>query len=393
MNRARVEGLLRDALGEIALDLDAAISANLGLRDPAPSLDVIALGKGAAAMVDRIADARTALVVLPDDARAPSHPANARVLFASHPLPDARSVAAGEAALDVALHGSAGELCVLVSGGASSLAFAPIDGVSLDDARALFDTLLRSGADVRAMNVVRRHVSRVHGGGLAQSARRPVTTLVVSDVIGGATHDVGSGPACADPTTTEDARDALRRFAPRFASIALRETLKPRDAAHVRCAIALEPRRLGDVLAQRLRREGLDVCVLPPSLAPVEALAAEYVALARSLAPGRGLVRSAEPSLRVTASGPGGRCTHLAALVARDLPPGVTFVAAASDGVDGASGTAGAVVDSTSFPDLASLGHALATFATGPLHVAAGTALAAGPTGVNLTDVHALVRA
>src|SRR6185312_6455105 len=125
------------------------------------------------------------------------------------------------------------------------------------------------------------------------------------------------------------------------------------------------------------------------STADVATLAREYVAMA---ARGEQGVRSAEPSLRIGAAQPGrgGRCTHLAALVARDLPRGFTFVAAASDGVDGASDTAGAIVDASSFADRAALDRALAAFDTGPLHLAAGTALPGGPTGLNLTDVHAL---
>ena len=394
MNRADVEALLLEVVTEIALDLDAAMVAAYGLRSPV-SLDVVALGKGATAMVERVPEARDALVVLPDGAPVPSRPSCARVLRAGHPLPDVRSVEAGVAALDRAHHGAADEVCVLVSGGSSSLAFAPIDGVTLEDARAVFDALLRSGASVRAMNVVRRHLSRLHGGGLVEGLRRGATVFVMSDVIGGAAHDVGSGPASTDPTTVDDARAVLRRYAPSFASIPLRETLKeaPAPGRFVEMIVA-EPSRLSAVLAERLRRTGYATRILAPSVADVDAMAREYVALARALPARAAVVRSAEPSLIVPpGTGAGGRCSHLAALVARDLPRGVTFSAIASDGVDGASGTAGAVVSATSFPDRALLDRALATFDTGPLHRAAGTALTAGPTGLNLADVHALIRA
>jgi hydroxypyruvate reductase len=158
--------------------------------------------------------------------------------------------------------------------------------------------------------------------------------------------------------------------------------------------ILVEPVDLAKALVAELNhgKPGL-ARLLPASTGRVEDLAQEYLALAASLRPGEAVVRSAEPSLRVGARGAGGRCTHLAALVAAGLPPGTLFLAAASDGVDGTSGTAGAVVSRLALPDAERLRRAIEAFDTGPLHVSAGTALALGVSGVNLTDVHALVRA
>jgi hydroxypyruvate reductase len=123
----------------------------------------------------------------------------------------------------------------------------------------------------------------------------------------------------------------------------------------------------------------------------------DYAALARKLRPGAAIVRAAEPTLVFDAgrAGHGGRCGHLAAALATALPPGVSFLAAASDGVDGSSGAAGAVVDRGFVSSLgeARIERALAAFSTAALHDRAGTRIRTGPTGHNVCDVHVLARA
>jgi hydroxypyruvate reductase len=127
-------------------------------------------------------------------------------------------------------------------------------------------------------------------------------------------------------------------------------------------------------------------------------LVGEYSRAATELRPGEALVRAAEPSLRLPPSGAGrgGRAGHLGAWLARELPPGVSFLAGASDGVDGSSGAAGAVVDRDLGERVAGgwrrLAEALASFDTADVLREAGAAIAIGPTGVNLADVHVLAR-
>jgi glycerate-2-kinase len=136
--------------------------------------------------------------------------------------------------------------------------------------------------------------------------------------------------------------------------------------------------------------------LLASSTADVAALAREYTLLAGTLLPGEAVVRSAEPSVRVGVERPGagGRCTHVAALVARELPAGTQFMAAATDGIDGSSGTGGAIISARSFRSCRDeLEARLAAFDTGTLHRAHGTALPAAPTGLNFADVHVLIRA
>lgn len=388
-------------------ELARAVAEALGAAPPVTrAVHVVAVGKSSplmaraarAAWSSRIA---TALVVCPDGT-AVDDLAGVEVHRSSHPLPDERSVAAAARAFDVAAAvGPDDLLLALVSGGASALA---VSGVALEELAAVTRALLRSGAAIGDINTVRRHLSTFAGGGLARAAAAKggrVVTCVVADVVGDApAQDVGSGPSVVDPTTLDEARALLWKHAPDFAKLALHESLKPGDpeAARLRTWTVATPELLADVAAGELRTAGFEATHAAPSGAPVEQLAAEYESLAQKLAPGTALVRASEPTVRVTAASPGrgGRSCHLAALVARRLPPGVAFLAAASDGADGESGTGGAVVDASFVARAGGPGvyaDRLAAFDTARLHEAAATAIAGAPSGLNLCDLHVLARA
>jgi hydroxypyruvate reductase len=376
-----------------ALDPEARVAAALASPPRAPVF-LVAIGKAAPAMArGALSRWRAAIVqgvvVCPEGTPARGIPRGIDVMRASHPVPDARSVRAAARCLALAADAGAarGILLGLVSGGASALVCAPSEGIDLATKRAVTRAMLRSGAPVQEINVVRKHLSRIKGGGLARAARPArVLALVASDVVGGTAADVGSGPTVGEASTVADARRLLLRWAPRFASLPLVRTLAPPRRAAAR--IVVSPEELAAVVARRLGAR-----VLRPSQASAAELAGEVLALAARMAPGSAFVRAAEPSLEVPphARG-GGRSTHLAALVGRDLPPGVAFLALATDGVDGTSGTAGAIVRA-GFADRAAIDRALARFDTGALHRAAGTAIASRPSGINLADLHVLVAA
>jgi hydroxypyruvate reductase len=137
-----------------------------------------------------------------------------QVATASHPVPDASSVDAAERLLALAEGAGAEDLVlVLLSGGASSLACLPAEGLALDEKQRLTADLLRSGAPIGEVNIVRRHLSRFKGGRLALAAAPArLVTLAVSDVVGDAPRDIGSGPTAADPTTIEEAKAILARY-------------------------------------------------------------------------------------------------------------------------------------------------------------------------------------
>jgi hydroxypyruvate reductase len=399
MTPAALRGALRAAFERAvaSVDLEARVRAAMPRIPPGVRAGaIVAIGKAAPAMARGAlaeADERfvRALVIAPDGTEARLADPRVELLRSAHPDPDERSVAAARRALEVVR--GADFVVALVSGGASSLACMPA-GVTLARYVRVVRALLLGGAAVKDVNMVRRHLCAIKGGGLARAAAGPVVTLVASDVIGGEACDVGSGPTAPDPTTGVQARAVLRRYAPRLAPPPLKRTLRPSDASarRLRVHFVARPDDLARALARELGAAFKRVRVLAPSLAPAEVLARDYAARARTLRAGDAVVRAAEPSVRVDVPRPGrgGRCTHLAALVAAELPAGVAFLAGASDGVDGTSGTAGAVVDATL--DRRRLPHALAAFSTGPLLLGAGAALALCPTGTNLADVHVLAR-
>ncbi|MBX3262051.1 MAG: DUF4147 domain-containing protein [Labilithrix sp.] len=426
MSRRAVEDAVRRALARLAPSArvagalpDRPPRAGAPRRSGAPrAVSVVAIGKAAPSMargaIERWGDAiADVLVVTTDgtDVASVARDPRVEILVAAHPLPDRRSARAAERCLARARSCADRDrlLLVLVSGGASSLVCAPSDGVSLRDKRAVTRAMIASGASIQEINVVRKHLSRIKGGGLARAAfPARVVTLASSDVIDGAIADVGSGPSVADASSVARARRLLARYAPRYAALPLAATGRAPNAAIGR--IVASPEELARAVARELRaprsegrapRGEIDsggarafrVRVLEPSQGSVDRLAREYVEAARHLRAGTAIVRAAEPSLAVPdGAGRGGRSTHLAALVGLELPRGATFLAAATDGVDGASGTGGAVVDATFVRRAgeAAVRRALARYDAGALHLAAKTALPLRPSGHNLADIHVL---
>lgn len=323
---------------------------------------LLAAGKCAPAMVSgalRVVDpVEPALVVTSRGV-----PADMAVVRAGHPLPDRASLGAGRRALALARRSGPGTaLVVLVSGGASAMLCAPIAGLSLAVKRRVTDALLRDGVPVAEINEVRALLSDVKGGKLARAAEGArVVTLVASDILGpSAIERVGSGPT-------------LGRWAPRRE---VRLVAGPTDLLRAALLAA--------------GRTGLPVYRLPYAGAPVQELAEQYAALTR---PGLH-VAVGEPTVRVgRAPGRGGRSQHLALLVARRIQGrGVCFLAAGSDGIDGTSRAAGAIVDGTTWRRAETSGlspaRALRAFDSARVHRSLGTALVTGPTGLNLLDLH-----
>ena len=384
--REKVLRAWRDASARV--DVAGRVAAALA-GDDLPVF-VVAAGKCARAMLEGALLARggaviEALAVVPSgSAWAPSDP-RVRVLEASHPLPDESSVRAAEAALAVAASTSDAARLFLISGGTSSLLCAPAPGLSLARKREVVRVMLEADAPIAEVNVVRRHLSRVKGGGLARACgARARRTLIVSDVLEGGPEDVGSGPSVSDPTTVADAARACARMG-LGDDLPWVETWK----THERCDVVADPALFGELVRQRLAGEGFQARAAAP-VRDVSALADDYASAAAAMQPGDALVRMAEPTLRVAPASPGrgGRSSHLAAMMAARLPPRTLFAAIATDGVDGSSGTGGAIVDGP----IPGAEEALARFDTGPLHVGAGTALLRAPTGLNFADLHVLVR-
>ena len=343
-----------------------------------------------------------------------------RLLSASHPVPDARGrAAAAEVEALVRDLGRDDLLLVLLSGGASALLPSPAAGITLEDKARTTSLLLRAGATIHETNAVRKHLSRLKGGGLARAAAPArVVTLVLSDVVGDDLSTIASGPTVPDPTTFGDALSVLRRrgvleHVP--ASVHERllagargeipETPKPGEAALRRVATRIvgSNRMSVEAAAREARRQGLRQLVLTTRLEGeareaarvLVAVLRECVASARPAAPPVCLLAGGETTVTVCGDGQGGRNQELAVAAAQALdgfPVPAVVACLATDGVDGASDAAGGIADDTTVARAASLGLApasafLAASDTrnylGPL----GDLVVTGPTGTNVVDL------
>ena len=330
------------------------------------------------------------------------------IIEAGHPSPDSASLAAGARLLELATGlGRDETLCCLISGGGSSLAAAPLPVLSFEQKRAAANFLIREGADIREINCVRKHLSRLKGGRLAAAAHpAPVATFVISDVPGDNVGDIASGPTIADATTQADALRILEKFRyPQLAELTpvLRdpqwETPKPgdprfvRDTVHVLATAATAL----DAAARFLGREGYEVVMLGDDLADeAQTLGREHAQLARAklAAGGRTAILSGGETRVVLGEGGGrgGRNTEYLAALALELGgcSGIAALAADTDGIDGHGDHAGGIV----VPETLALGATrglaldvlLAQHDTYSYFDACGLLVKTGPTRTNVND-------
>lgn len=397
----------------------AAVSA---IEDLARTVWVIALGKGAHAMASGAADACAArgatiaggLVIAqaPDESASHGLP----VAIGDHPVPGPGSLAAAEQLGALAARVTDGDdAIVLVSGGATSLAAGPTDAVAADDLPRLFESLLSSGADIELMNAVRKRALRWGAGRLAVAlGARRVHCLIASDVPSNDVAFIASGPCVPDELTAADVLDRLTSAGladavpPSLAALLEQqragqapETPKP---SHPRFAststrIIVDRQAAANGAATAARAAGWRVLVETAPLTGDAAMAGEAIARQALLARGPKLLAwSGETTVRLGPdAGRGGRCQELALSAARVLHTagadarGIVVLAAGTDGRDGPTDAAGAVVDAGTWARMDEAGidpaHALARHDAFTALDAAGALLRTGPTGTNVNDL------
>lgn len=374
-----------------------------------------AAGRMAAAMERRLGPRlATGLVVT---VRAQRHPRTKRITIveAGHPIPDqAGARAAARMLAFVKDLGPQDLVCVLLSGGASSLLPAPAPGLTLEDLRRVTDGLLRSGAPIREINAVRKHLSAISGGRLAAATRARIVTLVLSDVLGDDLAAIGSGPTAPDPSTYQEACRILReRRLWRALPLRVRthlmagsrgrreETPKPGASIfrRVHSSVVGNNRTAIRAVAQAARRAGLRVVTLQKPLvgdvrAAAQTIAARLTRMTKSAA-GRPVcvIAGGEPTVRVTGRGRGGRAQHCA-LICASLLNGLSDVwlaAFGTDGVDGPTEAAGAVVNGDTLARARQLrisaAQALRRHNSYTFFKRVGGHLLTGPTGTNVNDL------
>lgn len=419
--------LLRAAFDAAVAAADPVEVLNGAWPEPPPGRTIVlALGKAAAAMaaaaerhyakLDRSVEG---VAVVPYGYGVATR--HVDVHEAGHPVPDAASVEGATRLLRLAEAAGPDDLAlVLVSGGGSALATMP-DGVTLEQLSDLNRTLLASGADVREMNMVRRRLDRIKGGGLAAAAYPAKTEArVVSDVVGDTLLDVASGPTVGDPADADAALRILDRY--HVAAPAVREALeaersgtrtgpvRPGDARLERTAtriVASNARSL-EAAERVIAAAGYATCILSDSVSgdareAAGEQAAQVLSLLRDgrlldgrpLRPPAALLSGGETTVTVRGGGRGGRNSTFALALALALPDGapVHALIADSDGIDGVGGHAGAFVGPDTVRGI-TRAHAQAYDRDDDSYAAferAGGLLRTGPTRTNVNDLRLLL--
>ncbi len=338
---------------------------------------VIGFGKASAAMAQAVeeicGDRIEGGCVVVKYGHANVGPTSIQICEAGHPLPDENSLRGTQKILDVLAKTREYDfvLC-LISGGGSALLELPVDGVSLDDLRATTDALLRSGATINEMNALRKHLSQVKGGQLAQRTPAPIVSLILSDVIGSPLDAIASGPTAPDSTSFADAMKVIN-------ARGIRDQLPASVLQHItrgsRGEIADTPKRDDPIFsrvqnviiadnsiaceaaASAARERGFNTLVHSTMVqGEAREVAKEFAAMAKEIvrsgkpvAQPACVIAGGETTVTVRGDGMGGRSQEFALAAAIEIAgmDGVLVLSAGTDGTDGPTDAAGALANGT----------------------------------------------
>jgi len=311
-----------------------------------------------------------------------------RVIEAGHPVPDEAGHAAAHELLEqVKRLGEDDLLLALVSGGGSSLLSLPAPGISMGELKSITGRLLKSGADIREMNTVRKHLSAIAGGRLAAACRAPVVALIISDVVGDDPTHIASGPCAADPTTIDDAKAVLRKYgidyhgpfseSPKSVKAANKVIATAMRSLEAAAAVfqsgKIRPLILGDTITGEAREVGREMAQLAQ----------------RTKGPAA-LISGGECTVTIEGeAGRGGRCAEFLLSLGIEKPD-IWAIAADTDGIDGSEDNAGAVW-SPEFAHRADAKAFLARHDSYGFFKDVGGLLVTGPTRTNVNDFRAIL--
>jgi glycerate 2-kinase len=332
-----------------------------------------------------------------------------------HPIPDERSVAAGREAIAFAQSVTAAEsLVVLLSGGASAVMAMPLGKLTIADKQTTVSVLLKAGADITALNTVRKHLSAIKGGRLAAACQGATMTLAISDVVGDDPGVIGSGPTVPDATTFADARQVIeelgvarRLSAPVVSFIEAgvhgkaAESIKPGDRRLARSEWWMIGGRRDAMLGAKEAAEGLGyhtVTVEEPIVGEARVAGSRYVRdvrlVGKRLPSPACIISSGETTVTIAGDGVGGRNQEfvLAATVPlADCPQGSTIASVGTDGIDGPTDAAGAIADTSTLSRAAVAGLDPAEYLTRNdsyrFFASLNDLIVTGPTDTNVGDV------
>ncbi len=373
---------------------------------------MIGAGKAGASMaraVERLLGRRisSGFINVPDGVSARLH--RIQLHPCGHPIPDERGAEGARRILEIARSAGPRDLLIaLISGGASALLPAPAPPLTLGDKQALTRQLLACGATIHEINAVRKHLSLIKGGQLAQAAHpAAMVTLLLSDVVGDDPGVIGSGPTVPDPSTIADAVGVLKKYGLDASREALHETPKPGDPVFARSHhVIVGSNRQAIAAAEACARKlGYRTIVLSTTIeGETREIAGMHAAIAREiLARNRPLRRPAcllsggETTVTVRGRGLGGRNQEfvLAAILALGGVGPVTILSAGTDGIDGPTDAAGAIADSSTLARASALGldagGSLDDNDAYRFFEPLDALLKTGPTGTNVADVRILL--
>lgn len=332
----------------------------------------------------------------------------AHVRFGSHPIPDEKSLHASRELISWLKTLPAGaNLLIVLSGGTSALLVSPAEGLALESKMMANDLLLRSGAAIHEINAVRKHLSQVKGGRLAEvTSGRECLVLAISDVIGDDLATIGSGPFYPDPTTFQDACDVLKRYeiwdqVPAEVRHLLEqgiagripETPKPGGRTLPHFVIASSS-KAQEAAARKATQLGyIPTLIDEPLSGLVEGAAEKISRMAKEISAGTALIFGGEITVQVRGEGIGGRNQHLALLLTRELSGSkVIFGAAGTDGIDGNSDAAGAWTDGQTLEKAKEKGisieAAMKQFDSYTFFQHLNQSIVTGPSGTNVMDLY-----
>jgi len=370
-----------------------------------------AAGAVASALEDVLGDRLAGGAVVTD---APRPTSVVSTLAGDHPVPSQAGVASTKELLEQARAAGSDDLVLaVVTGGGSALMAAPRDPVSLEALRELTAALLASGATIDEINAVRKHLSLLKGGQLAAATPARVVGLVISDVVGDDLSVIASGPTAPDPSTYADAIAVLERYdvaAPasiretldRGARGELPETPGPDSDVFDRVTnhVIANADTAIDAAAEAARAAGFQPTVLSTRIEGearevgrvLAAIGAECSASGRPVEPPAVLLSGGETTVTVQGDGTGGPNQELALAAALEIEAdGIVLGSVDTDGLDGSTDAAGALVDATTVDDPARAATALRNNDAYAYLSGRGALLFTGETGTNVNDLRALV--
>lgn len=375
---------------------------------------LLAFGKASVRMAEAVCDRvkiREGVVITNENKMVRS--GNVSTYLCDHPIPTSRNITATERALSMLRHCKENDLLlVLISGGGSALLCKP--RIPLHDMQVLFDLILKSGADIMEFNTIRKHLSYVKGGQLAKLVKCDILSCIISDVVGDPIEFIASGPTAPDSTTFEDAKRILDKYLlwdkiPASARDVIEkglrgeipETPKPGDEVFegVRNVIIANNKLACEGARMRAEEMGYGARIISTSLTGEAREVGRYLVkeALKKLGDREVMISGGETTVTVKGNGKGGRNQEMVLGCIEEVSStNLVFSSMATDGIDGNSPSAGAIVDGFSLKRSQEMGLNFREYLDNNdsygFFSKLGDALMTGSTGTNVMDIQVILR-